>query len=100
MAGSNVSQGAPQPANIASVFGEPYYVGDKVLIPVAQVALAFARTGGKRATRQVAIIEVSGGRVRIKPKRNLQALVLGIMLAGVWYLYWMLKTAREGQART
>lgn len=70
-----------------------------MLIPVAQVAIAATPAGEKRAVKQVAIIEVSDGKVRIKRIRNVQALALGIMLAGVWYLYWTLKTAREGQAR-
>jgi uncharacterized spore protein YtfJ len=90
-----VSHAAPQPANVAAVFGEPYQAGDKVLIPVAQVAIAATPTGEKHATKQVAIIEVSGGKVRIKPVRNMQALAFGVVLVGAWHLYWILKTIRK-----
>jgi hypothetical protein len=95
MADSSVSQAAPQPANIASVFGEPYRSGNKVLIPVAQVAIAVTPTGENRATKQVAIIEVSGGKVRIKPVRNVQAIIAWALLVCAWYLYWTLKGARR-----
>ncbi|HYP41088.1 MAG TPA: hypothetical protein VEX13_12085 [Chloroflexia bacterium] len=99
MADSSVSQAAPQPANVASVFGEPYGAGDKVLIPVAQVAIAATPKGEKRARKQVAIIEVSGGKVRIKSVRSIQALAFGVMLVGAWYLYWIQKTVREWRAK-
>lgn len=95
-----MSRAAPQPTNVASVFGEPYQEGDKVLIPVAQVALAATPTGEKRATKQVAIIEVSRGKVRIKPLRNIQALTFGVVLVGAWHLYWILKTIRKWPGRS
>ncbi|HYO49176.1 MAG TPA: hypothetical protein VEW94_04940 [Chloroflexia bacterium] len=100
MAHSSVSQAAPQPNNVATVFGEPYQAGNKVLIPVAQVAIAATPTGEKRATQPVALIEVSGGKVRIKPIRNMQALALGAVLVGVWHLYWILKTIRRWPGRS
>lgn len=95
---SGVSEAAPQPANVALVFSEPYRVGDTVLIPVAQVAIAATSTGEKRATKPVAIIEVSGGKVQIKPIRSMRVLAVGAILVGAWHLYWILKTARGWRA--
>jgi uncharacterized spore protein YtfJ len=99
VAHSSVSQAAPQPTNVAAVFGEPYRAGDKVLIPVAQVAIAATPTGEKHATKQAAIIEVNGGKVRIKPVRNVQALVFGVILVVAWHLFWILKTLLERRTR-
>jgi hypothetical protein len=80
---------------VASVFGELYQEGDKVLIPISQVAIAATPRGEKRAARQVAIIEVSGGKVRIRPTRNVQALATWALLAAAWYLYWILKRGKH-----
>jgi uncharacterized spore protein YtfJ len=113
-------------ANVSSVFGEPYKIGEKLVIPVADVRLfyglgggegqGFASSAGKAESEgtpptppsgsggggggasfasPVAIIEVDGGEVRIKPITNARVMALAGMLLAAWNLYWFFRMMRE-----
>src|SRR5438552_3695226 len=112
----SVMNEATRAANVSSVFGEAYQVGDKTIIPVARIrhAMGFGAgsgsgleqgsgTGGGGGSysgaRPVAVIEVEGGNVRIKPVTdNMPIALAGILLAG-WNVFWIGKTIRAVRKR-
>src|SRR5437660_530642 len=91
-------------AIMSSVFGEPYEVDGKTLIPVEQVrsfgmgwsskngsgggALFFGSPASRK--KRVAVIEVDQGQVRIVRIPDYLPIIIGGMLVGAWNLYWIL----------
>ncbi len=114
-----------QPPQVSAVFGEPVTVGDKTLIRVArsmyisglgQVARRRAREaviklkfqeGSSDSDRKddpwtktpVAVIEISRGKVRVRPIVSPLRMALAGMLLGGWNVYWVLRTIRKWRAR-
>ena len=85
------------PADVSAVFGTPYVMNGKTLIPVADVRrVTSGRTGSARwsRARPRAIIEVDGGRVRVVPVIEPLLIILPGIAAGAWNVYWILKTIR------
>ena len=107
----NVMNEATHVANVSSVFGEPYNVGEKTIIPVARIrhAMGFGTGGGfdkeqsfgsgggggsYAGARPVAVIEIEGKKVRIKlVTDNMPIALAGIALAG-WNVFWIARTIR------
>ncbi len=91
--------GAPQPLDVSAVFGKPYTVGDRTVIPVARVSYAVgssAKGGGRAMTAQpVAVIEIGGGHVRVQQLASPLPIILGGMLVGAWNVYWIARAVRE-----
>jgi uncharacterized spore protein YtfJ len=115
-------------AHVSKVFGEPYKVGDRTLIPVAEVSLRYGFGGGTGPvtdsgqgsaneesrsaqmggggggggmvrTSPVAIIEVDDKGVTIKPVFNVGAVSIAGMLLAAWNVYWITRTIRESVKR-
>src|SRR5438477_570098 len=102
IADGGTAERLPQIADVESVFGKPYEVGGKTLIPVAELRrFAMGRARGiNLRVRPVAVIEVENGQVRIVrvPHSPLPVIIGGMML-GAWNMYWILRTVREWRAR-
>ena len=88
----------PQLQQVSQVFGKPYAVGDKTLIPVSQVFLGLRpiHAGRVTVTKPVALVEVDQqGKVNIKAVFNSLPIAILGMLVGAWNVYWIAKTIRE-----
>ncbi len=98
-------QGSPPPAHadtqfrqpevVSQVFGVPYAKGDITAIPVAQHVSITAFGSSISLSRPVAVIEVSGKKVRVKGIVNPTAIILPALLVGAWNVYWIGRTVRE-----
>lgn len=93
---------------VAAVFGNPYQVDGKTLIPVARVrrfVTDYKHHGdgcvgrGLSTTRPVATIEVDAGRVRIVHRTGSPAFIIAMLTLAAWSAYWAIRTARELTAR-
>lgn len=108
----------PQPELISRVFGEPYVLHGKTIIPVSRVRFfvperpssqeSRATAKGKRRSKRLwkqtglygvsepfALIEVSQDGVKIQRIPNVLPIALLGILSGAWNLYWILRTVRE-----
>ena len=87
--------------DISMVFGEPYRLSHKTIIPVASVQILYRPASGSRPifsrATPIAIIETDDRGVRIKPIVNTRLLVLTWALMLAWTVYWLLRTVREGR---
>jgi uncharacterized spore protein YtfJ len=104
-------------ASVNAVYGEPVQVGDKTVIPVADVKYAFGLgygegpaqgdeqdeaqagsqgggAGGGVAARPVAVLEITDDKVKIKPVIDEGRIVLASLLAGVWSIFWIAMTIK------
>ncbi len=96
-------ESTPQPNLISQVFGKPYVVGDKTIIPVVRVRFASLPTGrqswkmgdGYGMSTPVALIEVSEKGVCVQSVFDMLPVILGGMLVGAWNVYWIMRTIRE-----
>jgi hypothetical protein len=85
------------PPDVSSVFGTPYEVEGKTLIPVASVQHIVAGYKGETrwsGAKAKAVIEVSDGNVRVVDVVDPVQLALPGMAVSAWHLYWILKTVR------
>lgn len=94
-------------ANVRSVFGEPQTVGDRTVIPVAEVAFGFGfgmgsgggRTGegsgsgggagGGTRTRALAVIVVEPQGVTVRPVVDVTQFLMAAATASVFTILWM-----------
>lgn len=105
----SVMNEATRIANVSSVFGEPYKVGEKTIIPVARVrhAMGFGTGEGPEGSggsgggggsysgaRPVAVIEIEGDNVRVKPVTDTMPIALAGILLAAWNVFWITKTVR------
>lgn len=106
-------------AHVRAAFGEPYQVNGKTLIPVARVRMGMGVGGGrgkagKRATEgtepkaegeggggggmlgvtPVAVVEVSGDKIRMLPVVDVTRLAVGGMLLAGWAVFWFTRMAK------
>ena len=104
-------------ASVGAVFGEPVEVGDKVIIPVANIKYGFglgygegptqseeqqdARApgqgggaGGGIAARPVAVLEITDDGVTVKSVTDESKIALAGIFAGIWSVYWTAKTLK------
>jgi uncharacterized spore protein YtfJ len=99
-------------ANVSTVFGSPVEVGDKTIIPVADVKFGFGLgfgegptasnedaepetsgqgggSGGGVAARPVAVVEISDAGVVVKPVTDEGRIALAGILTGAWAIMWI-----------
>jgi uncharacterized spore protein YtfJ len=99
-------------ASVKTVFGEPYVVAGRTMIPVAKVRYMFAvgmghggprdketsgeggGGGGGMKARPVAIIEVTEDSVNVKPIPDVTRLALMGMALVAWNVFWITATVR------
>ena len=106
-------------ASVSAVYGEPVQVGERTIIPVADIKYAFGLgygeglsgededegeeptaggqgggTGGGVAARPVAVIEISDAGVQIKSVTDEGRIALAGIFTGVWFIFWAAMTLR------
>ena len=109
-------------ATVKAVFGEPYQVNGRTVIPVAKVSYGFGfgagrgnaklsganesggggeggGGGGRVSVRPVAVLEVSGTETRLKPIVDVTRLAIAGMALVVWNVFWITYTVRRMSAR-
>jgi len=104
-------------ASVSTVFGEPVQVGEKTIIPVADVKFGFGLgygegpaaseqdaesetsgqgggSGGGVAARPVAVIEISDAGVVVKSVTDEGRIAMAGILTGAWAIMWIALTIR------
>jgi uncharacterized spore protein YtfJ len=104
-------------ASVSAVFGEPVEVGEKLVVPVADIKYGFGvgynegaapenkeeqpassgkggGAGGGVAARPVAVLEISGDGVQVKPVMDEGKIALAGILTGAWFIFWTAKTLK------
>jgi len=106
-------------ASVKAVFGEPERVGDKVVIPVAQVSYGFGvgfgqgqgpataagevsgggggGGGGGVTARPVAVVEVTPEYTRVQEIADATRIALGGLALVAWAVFWIAATVRRGR---
>ncbi len=97
-----------QLASVDTIFGKPYEVGSKTIIPIAQtrrIVLGRAGLGGDTprsgigsifsGAKPVAVLEIENGRLQVVRIPNPLPIALMGMLVGAWNFYWLMRTVRE-----
>jgi|DewCreStandDraft_5_1066085.scaffolds.fasta_scaffold15121_3 uncharacterized spore protein YtfJ len=107
-------EATPAAASVRTVFGEPVRVGDRVIIPVAQVCggvgLGFGQRpaagaeggpsaqggggGGGFTARPLAVVVATPERVEVQPVLDLTRLAVVGMLLLAWNVFWISRTVR------
>jgi len=102
-------------ATVKTVFGEPYQVNGRTIIPVARVRYGFGFGGGpgkgpekeQDATgagggggagvsiRPVAVLEISEGGTRVRPIVDVTRLAIAGMMLVAWNVLWVTYTVRR-----
>lgn len=109
---------AQERAGVKTVFGEPYQVNGRTIIPVARVRYGFGFGLGRRnwaekahgepdeggggagaSVRPVAVLEVGATETKVKPILDVTRLVLGAMLLAAWNVFWISYTVRRVRAK-
>lgn len=112
-------------ANVDKVFGEPKIIGEKAIIPVAQVSYGFGggygegkgpgteedsetrqrigrggdRGGGVSVTPK-AVLEVTPAQTRVVPIVDVTRVAMTGMLLAAWNVFWITKTIRSIKKRS
>jgi len=109
-------------AAVKTVFGEPYQVNGRTIIPVAKVSYGFGfgagrgnakinganesggggeggGGGGRVSVRPVAVVEMSGTETRLKPIVDVTRLAIAGMALLAWNAFWITYTVRRISAR-
>jgi uncharacterized spore protein YtfJ len=106
-------------ASVAAVYGEPVEVGERTIIPVADIKYGFglgygegapaeAETeekeleasgqgggaGGGIAARPVAVVEISDEGVVVKPVTDEGRIALAGIFTGIWFIFWAALTIK------
>lgn len=114
--------------HVCTVFGEPYQVNGRTIIPVAKVSFGFGfgggqgtlkgngaqsvdeagkdagggaggGGGGRVSVRPVAVLEVGADGTKVKPIVDVARLALAGMILAAWNLFWITYTVRRVRAR-
>ncbi len=104
-------------ATVKTVFGEPYQVNGRTVIPVAKVSYWFGfgagrgnakinganesggGGGGRVSVRPVGVLEMSGTETRLKPIVDVTRLAIAGMALVAWNTFWITYTVRRISAR-
>lgn len=109
-------------AAVKTVFGEPYQVDGRTVIPVAKVCYAFGvgagrgnakinggtesggggeggGGGGGVSVRPVAVLELSGTETRLKPIVDVTRVAIAGMALLAWNVFWITYTVRRISAK-
>jgi uncharacterized spore protein YtfJ len=104
-------------ASASAVFGEPVEVGERTIIPVADIKYGFGLgygegppsseeeeepaaagqgggAGGGVAARPVAVLEISDEGVLVKPVMDEGRIALAGIFTGIWFIFWTALTLR------
>jgi uncharacterized spore protein YtfJ len=104
-------------ASVSAVYGEPVTVGEKTIIPVAEIKYGFGlgygegtvvsgegeepATGGKGAgggggvaARPVAVLEVTDEGVKVKPVIDEGRIAMAGIFTGMWAIFWAARTLK------
>jgi len=99
-------------ANVEAVFGEPETIGEKTIIPIAQVAYGFgmgfgegkapaeaegeeaptgrgAGGGGGVSAKPIAVLEVTAEETKLTPIFDSTKLFLAGMAMAAWSIFWI-----------
>jgi uncharacterized spore protein YtfJ len=100
-------------ATVKTVFGEPYQVNGRTIIPVAKVRYGYGFGVGRSnekgkeeeesgggggagvSIRPVAVLEISGTETRVKPIVDVTRLAMVGMLLVAWNVLWITYTVRR-----
>ncbi len=104
-------------AGVRAVFGEVMELDGRKVIPVASVRYAFGMGGGQGPTRDkdreapagggggggvqidpIALIEVSNGKLNIRPIVNVTRVVIVSMVVSAWMTFWIARAVRKAAA--
>jgi uncharacterized spore protein YtfJ len=98
-------------ASVKAVFGAPVQVGQKTIIPIADIKYGFGfgygeaptedreeeqeadggrggRARGGIAARPVAVLEITDDAVRVKPVMDEGRIALTGIFTGIWFIFW------------
>jgi uncharacterized spore protein YtfJ len=98
-------------ASVSAVFGEPVVVGEKTIIPIADIKYGFGfgygegpaqpeptgdepsqgqggGAGGGITARPVAVLEIDRDRVMVKPVMDEGRIAFMGLLTGIWAIFW------------
>ena len=104
-------------ASVSAVYGEPVQVGEKTIIPVADIKYGFGfgygegsggngeeeeapgggqggGVGGGMAARPVAVLEITDAGVQVKPVTDEGRIALAAIFTGAWFIFWAAKTLK------
>jgi uncharacterized spore protein YtfJ len=104
-------------ASVNAVYGEPVQVGDRTIIPVADIKYGFGLgygegptrsdegeadstsgqgggAGGGVAARPVAVLEITDEGVTVKTVMDEGRLAMAGIFAGIWSIFWTAKTLK------
>ena len=106
-------------ASVKTVFGEPFQVDGRTIIPVAKVAYGFGFGVGRSkekekdeeesgegggggagvSIRPIAVLEITGQETKVKPVVDVTRLVLAGMLLAAWNVLWITYAIRRVAAK-
>ena len=104
-------------ATVKTVFGEPYQVNGRTVVPVAKISYGFGfgagrgdvkengedksggGGGGRVSVRPVAVLEMSAAGTRVRPIVDVTRLVLAGMAVAAWNVFWITYTVRRCKGR-
>jgi uncharacterized spore protein YtfJ len=108
-------------ATVKTVFGEPYQVNGRTIVPVAKISYGFGfgagrgpkengeddsrgggaggGGGGRVSVRPVAVLEMSAAETRVRPIVDVTRLAIAGMLLVAWNVFWISYTVRRIAAR-
>lgn len=106
-------------ASVRTVFGEPFQVDGRTIIPVARVQYGFGFGVGRSkekekdeeesgegggggagvSVRPVAVLEITGQETKVKPVVDVTRLALAGMLLAAWNVLWITYTIRRVAAK-
>ena len=104
-------------ASVSTVYGEPVMVGEKTIIPVADIKYGFGLgygesaaendeqeepqpkgqgggAGGGIAARPVAVLEITADGVAVKPVMDEGRIAVAGIATGIWFIFWAAMTLK------
>lgn len=106
-------------ATVRTVFGEPFQVNGRTIIPVARVQYGFGFGAGRTSEKEkeeeesgegggggagvsirpVAVLEITGQDTKVKPIIDVTRLALAGMVLAAWNVLWITYTIRRMAAK-
>jgi uncharacterized spore protein YtfJ len=108
-------------ASVKTVFGEPYQVNGRTVVPVAKFSYGYGFGGGRGerkpgdaepggggsgvggggrvSVRPIAVLEMSGSETTVKPIVDVTRLAIAGMVLVAWNVFWITYTVRRVRGR-
>jgi uncharacterized spore protein YtfJ len=108
-------------ASVKTVFGEPYQVNGRTVVPVAKFSYGYGFGGGRGerkpgdaepggggsgvggggrvSVRPIAVLEMSGSETTVKPIVDVTRLAIAGMALVAWNVFWITYTVRRVRGR-